>query len=253
MSPAGRTAVASVFVLCQLAGCSRGADPTGAELPSSPPVDRSGTRPSQASARSPDPASRPPRETSGRTVVRQAGSSRTSSRVNRGNPANDSDLLTTASSVVRDAAADTAGDPAPPFADIVRAGITGRGDVATFVVEVDGPIPARVDDRDNLIAGIGIEYEGRMGGIALIVQGTLDGWVAGIQREGQYRELEKGWRVSGKRIVWTLPWRKVGGARAFRWGASLRWLHFGSDDPQKPEQSQDRAPESDPAVYPAGN
>ncbi len=251
MSPAGRIAVASVFVLSQLTACSRSADPMGAAVPSGESLDRSGAGPSRASALSRGLASHPRRETSTTTAPRQDENSSKPGRMSGGKPADRPDPLATGSSVVLDAAPDAAGDPAPPYAEIVRASIRGQGDVATFVLEMEGPIPAQVGDRDNLIAGIGIEYAGRMGAIALTVQGTRDGWVAGIHREREYRELEKGWRISGKRFVWTLPWSDVGGARTFRWGASLRWFHFGSDDPHQAEQSQDRVPESDPAVYPA--
>jgi hypothetical protein len=156
----------------------------------------------------------------------------------------------TGQSVVVDDTADAFGEEPPAYAEIVRASITGKGDVAEIVLEVEGDIPDEVGEHDNFIGGIGIEYEGKMGGISLVVQGTGDGWVSGLERGDEGRELEDEWRIDGNRFVWVLPWSDLGGPRSFRWGTSVRWYQFNTTDTTQADQAGDAAPD-EPATYPS--
>lgn len=256
MSPRA-TVVASVLLVSLLAGCTEPAVDSGAatadKAPNAPgdgsSTDREGPRKggerrsdargaagTGSSEAGSGEAGSAPAEDAGETI-REDG--------------HDGDPLATASSVVEDPAGDMAGDPAPAYAEVVGASITGRGDTVEVVLSMGGTLPDRVGERDNLLAGVGIEYGGRMGGIALSVQGTHEGWVPFIHRDGGQRELERGFEIEGNRFVWTVPWDDLGGARRFRWGASVRWFGFESAELAQGRQAQDSAPGSEPATYPA--
>lgn len=246
------TVVAWVLLMSFLTGCTEPAVDTGAvttDKSPNAPSDESSSDRGKSRRREPQrsDARRPAKAGSGQVG---SGSTEDGEETTREGGHGRGDPFAAASSVVEDPVGDMAGDPAPAYAEVVGASITGRGDTVEVVVSMGAPLPDRVGERDNLLAGVGIEYGGRMGGIAVSVQGTHDGWLPSIHRDGGQRELDRGFEIEGNRFVWTVPWDDLGGARRFRWGASVRWFQFESGDLSQATQAQDSAPGAGPATYP---
>lgn len=245
----------AVLVLNLLAGCSDPAE-------SARTGDRSGDRKGSAAAGKASPSA--PLDSArhwgggggddsgGATASGRTGGGGVGSEGTRGSQQDwSTSPLAAGRSVVEDDPGDAFGEPPPPFTEIVGASITGKGNVAEIVLEMEGRIPDQVGEKDNFLGGIGIEYEGKMGGISLVVQGTRDGWISRFERGDDGRELEKEWRIDGNRFVWVLPWSDLGGPRSFRWGASVRWYQFNTTDTTQADQAGDAAPDEEPAIYPS--
>ncbi len=147
-------------------------------------------------------------------------------------------------SVVEDRTGDQDGIASARYSDIVRAEVADRGDLFRFTLDFAGALPDRVGDNENLIAGIGLTgVDGDT--LAVMIQGTRDGWKAAMQDDDSAAEVET-WRIDGSRVTWSIDRDHVDAlGPSFTWGASLKLIEFGDEV----QQTGDKAPESGPKTY----
>jgi hypothetical protein len=154
-------------------------------------------------------------------------------------------------SAIQDAEGDLDPPFAPRFADLISAKVSRRGMTLRFSMTFAADFPAEFGENQNFIVGIGVGREEVGQGksdAAVIAQGTRSGWKAAVQSDRGKFEINEGFRVKKRSLIWTVPVRMVQAPPRFFWGASVRWLDFGASG-ESAAQASDRAPEKGPARY----
>lgn len=175
-----------------------------------------------------------------------SGASRTETEVTStgADPRNASVLITEP-----DPDADTEG-VAPEFADILSTRVEGAATSFRITMTFRGSLPQKMpDDKTYMVAGFGMTaQEGRSQGYAFGASADQKGWTAygGGKEKGDFPGE---FSVSGDTIVFTIPWRAVGGSRPFDWYAQSSWFKSLAGTTH---YSLDALPNDGPAKYPAG-
>lgn len=251
MSPKPFIALLAATVL--LVGCSGSGTPATGDLAAPARASRHtaaerdeyGTR-----------AHRTSRMASGGGVTESSGATAANGRgATRANPGTTATSI--GPSVVTDAVGDqfavaddarVAGAPGaggPSYSDIVRASVEERRGAFHFTLRFAGSLPEKVDDDENLIAGIGLTGPDERT-FSVIVQGTMNGWTAAYRGSDEGGEIED-WTISGAEVSWTVPKSDADVGPSFEWGASSRLFEWGNGDTN---HVGDKAPESGPRSYP---
>lgn len=139
---------------------------------------------------------------------------------------------------------------APDFADILSTRVEGAGPNVKVTIVFRGDLPEKMpDDKTYMVAGFGLTGpEDKKQGYAFGASADQSGWTAygGGEKGG---EFQGEFSISGDTVVFSVPWRTIGGPRPFEWYAQESWFKSVAGTTH---YSLDALPNDGPAKYPAG-
>ena len=144
--------------------------------------------------------------------------------------------------------ADDMGDakPATPgYADALSVEIESDGGRARIVVAMAGSLPDEMAGGE--IEGVGVDLFRDSGDYQVFASGEPGGWYGYLYTPDGFVEYEGTFGVAGRTIVFTVPWRALGGNEPGTFSAFVDWT--GPPENGANDFSQDVAPEEGTADF----
>ena len=118
-----------------------------------------------------------------------------------------------------------AGAGTPAYADVVAVSVEDDGTNARVTVRFAGDVPARLPE--NEVSGVGVDFYRSTAQLEsdyqLFADGQPEGWYAYLQTPDGFVKYPGTFGVGGNRLVFTVPWSALGGARSGAFSAFADW------------------------------
>ena len=241
--PAGPSAVLALLLLT---GCALGSDGTS-DVSDTPRRDLAG-RPAAPAPASGQPSSAAPSSPGASAEASAAGPSAGLSPA-PGTPAGTSAPQAPGASpaapyrqiAVLDDVSGDSGLGTPPYADLRRLTLADNGPSARVTVDLGGRLPAKAAVGEAI--GIGVDLYRtagqREGDYQLFADGGPDGWFAYLHSPKGFVRYPGTFALTANGLVFTVPWRSLGGTAQGRFSAFADWTRRGTTGN---DAGNDRAP-----------
>lgn len=118
---------------------------------------------------------------------------------------------------------------APPYGELVGAGVKGLGDTFEMRLDFGGNVPERTEsEKTIMVIGFGISAGGNET-YGFTAQGSQDGWKAYAGAKQKARKFPGTFEVEGNSIVMRVPWKFINGPREFKWQVNSTWFRSVAD------------------------
>lgn len=112
---------------------------------------------------------------------------------------------------------------APPFTEVVGAGVQGLGKNVRFTITFAAEVPERLGAGQYMVMAFGVTGRKEGEGFAVGAVGDPKGWKPYAGADNKSDEFPGTFEISGNDVIMVIPWSYVRGPRAFEWYASSGW------------------------------
>jgi hypothetical protein len=121
--------------------------------------------------------------------------------------------------------AETRGD-APDYIEIAESSVTGSSKSALFSVTFTGPLPGRMPNNETVTyMSFSLQRKGR--NFSVNASCERDGWRANVNGG---KTFPGGFSIRGKTLSMSVPWKSIGGNKAFGWRVDSSWTRSNTLD-----------------------